>query len=215
MSFNEGAEQQETELQVIRQGGSDEIWIKREGTASARRFNLSRLPPHVYNIAGLRDHMKDLYKEDYTGVTDDNIIVGNNSTGAPLRADVKLADLTGNTYDTPYPVKVKGLYSDLFSLMSRVIFNEVYESLSIKGATQRLLPSLLHTGLSSSHSSHLKASSYTRLEKTTPSSADSLSISPKISTQWQSSLTSHGGGMDGGALRKRVVVAGEEEIADR
>lgn len=61
MSFNEGPVQQETELQVIRQGGSDEIWIKREGKASARRFNLSRLPADAYDIAGLCDQMKDLF----------------------------------------------------------------------------------------------------------------------------------------------------------
>jgi hypothetical protein len=66
--------------------------------------------------------MEVLFKEDYTGMLVANIIIGNNVTGALLRPNVNLADLTENTCDTPYPVKVKGLYSDLFSLTIKVIY---------------------------------------------------------------------------------------------
>jgi hypothetical protein len=84
-------------------------------------FRLSELPATVKNVADFIGHIKNQYKEDFSSIAADRIVIKHNVTGAVLDPWVKLSELAGTSGQQTYPVKVKGSSSELFSLIFKVI----------------------------------------------------------------------------------------------
>jgi hypothetical protein len=192
-------------------GNPDEIWIFRDGAARADQFRLSRLPTEIENVANFIGHIKDQYKEDYSSIAADRIVIKDKVTGAVLDPWVKLSELAGNSGQQPYPVKVKGSSSsDIFSLIFKVI-NALCMSNNQKATMDGLFSGSFYFGSDSSSSSVVSAGQSKGRRRIVSSSAPLSSPWPQTYTGSKRLAKKSGSGKDGKELRRRFVAVSDEK----
>jgi hypothetical protein len=172
-------------------------------------FRLSELPATVKNMAGWRRHIKDYYKEDYS-TTADRIIIKDKATGAQLDPAVKLAGLVGNSEETQYPVKVKGLSTYLLSLIFKV--NNTLRKSNEKAMRPKPYSHSfsLDFGSGSSSASVLSAGQSKEPKGMVKSSSPLSRPFPQTYTHSNKQSKKNGSDVDGRELRRRLVAVSED-----